>query len=296
MPAGVSVSDERADANGFAGGSAVVGDVFDMTTSKPVAGAKIALARQKAENEWEEVARAAASADGHFELKGAPKGDFGVLASANGYAPRLLGYVELRGNTFKRFTSQLAPAATLAGIALDTEGKPIAGVTVRADGVTSVDGRGYILPQRCQTTTDASGKFELTGLPRGHVQLFAYANHYAGLDVLKIHSVPEDGLTIRLTATGDIKGRVLDKTGKPAQSGNVEIEPPGPMRDRIGKWGASGNTAPDGTFHFENVPPGQYIVTAMATNPGPAPQANDPSPKTITVKAGETTEVEVRGR
>jgi hypothetical protein len=146
VPAGVSVTDERADANGFAGGSAIVGDVFDMVTSKPVAGAKISLAKQKAENEWEEVASGRANADGHFDLTAAPKGDFGVIASAAGYAPRMLGYVELRGNTLKRFTAQLAPAAMLAGTALDTEGKPIAGVTVRADGVTSVDGRGYILP------------------------------------------------------------------------------------------------------------------------------------------------------
>jgi hypothetical protein len=294
VPAGVSVIDERADANGFAGGSAVVGDVFDMVTSRPVAGAKIALAKQKAENEWEEAASGTTNADGHFELKGAPKGGFGVLASADGYAPRMLGYIELRGNTFKHFTAQLAPAATLTGTAVDTEGKPIAGVTVRADAVTSVDGRGYILPQRRQTVTDDKGKFELTGLPRGHAQLFAYADHYAGLDGLKLHPVPEEDVVIRLTATGNVKGRVLDKSGKPASNGVVDINPPGKMR--IGQWGGSSSTGPDGTFHFENVTPGEYIVSAMATNPGPGIQGNDPNAKTITVKAGETSQVDVTGR
>jgi hypothetical protein len=294
VPAGVSVTDERADANGFAGGSAIVGDVFDMVTSKPVAGAKISLAKQKAENKWEEVASGRANADGHFELTATPKGGFGVLASADGYGPRMLGYVELRGNTFKRITAQLAPAATLAGTALDTDGKPLAGVTVRADSVTSVDGRGYILPQRRQTKTDDKGKFELTGLPRGHAQLFAYADHYAELDGLKLQTVPDEGLTIRLTATGDVKGRVLDKAGKPAPGGIVDINPPGNLR--IGQWGGSSNTAPDGSFHFENVPPGEYVVSAMATNPGPALQGKDPNSKTITVKAGETVEVDVTGR
>lgn len=297
VPAGVSVTDERADVAGFAGGSAVVGDVYAMTTSKPVAGAKIALAHEKVYRVWEEPAATATSdAAGHFELKGAPKGSFGVLASAPGYAQRLLGYVELRGDTLKRFAVQLSPAATLSGTALDTDNKPVVGATVRADSITSVDGRGYLPPEGAQTKTDDKGHFELTSLPRGHVQLYAYAEHYAPLDVLKIHSVPEDGLTIRLTATGAIKGRVLDKAGKPAQHGNVSIDADVPGRERIGKWGASGNTDADGSFHFENVPPGRYVVTAMATNPGPALQGKDPNAKVIMVKAGETAEVDVTGR
>jgi len=61
-------------------------------------------------------------------------------------------------------------------------------------------------------------------------------------------------------------------------------------------WGGSADTKPDGSFQFDNVPPGEYIVSAMATNPGPALQGKDPNAKTITVKAGQTTEVEVTGR
>ena len=56
VPAGVAVTDERADAAGFPGGSAVVGDVYDMTTSKPVAGAKVALASEKAYKVWDDTA------------------------------------------------------------------------------------------------------------------------------------------------------------------------------------------------------------------------------------------------
>ena len=296
VPANISVTDERASANGIAGGSAVIGDAFDLITSKPVAGAKISVSREKAFDVWEQVASGVADASGHFVLHGVPNGSFGIIASANGYAPRVLGYGEFRGDTLKRFTAQLSPQESLAGIALDTDGKPVAGATVRADNVTSVDGRGYILPEHRQTTTDAKGHFELKDLPRGHTNLFAYGTHYQMLDVFKLHSIPEDDLTIHLTQTGTIKGRVLNKAGQPATHGNVSIEPPGPQRDRIGKWGASGNTNADGTFQFDNVPPGQYIVSAMATNPGPALKGKDLNAKTIIVKPGETTEVEVTGR
>src|SRR5205085_395551 len=90
----------------------------------------------------------------------------------------------------------------------------------------------------------------------------------------------------KLTATGTIKGRVIDKRGRPAAHGNVSIEPPGESRDRLGQWGGSANTQPDGSFQFDNVPPGEYVVSAVATNPGPALKGKDLNAKTIMVKAG----------
>jgi Carboxypeptidase regulatory-like domain len=296
IPTGITVNDERADANGFPGGSVIVDDVFDMVTSKPVGGAKIAFAHQRAWDEWEETTTGTSNADGHFELKSQVKGFFGVTVSADGYAPRLLGDVELRGNTFRRFTAHLSPGATLAGNAVDTDGKPVAGVDVHALCTMSIDGRGYILPGKRETKTNEHGDFVLTDLPTGYTQLLTGSDHYAGMEMLKLYSVPDQHLIIRLTATGAIKGRVLDSAGHPASRGVVNIDPPGTPADRNGKWGGSSGTATDGTFHFENVPPGQYIVTAMATNPGHAPSGNDPHAKTITVKADETVEVEVTGR
>lgn len=163
---------------------------------------------------------------------------------------------------------------------------------MRADSL-GVDGRGYLLLDTRLTTSDAAGHYQLTGLPRGHGQLYAYGKSYLLLDVLKLRSIPSENLTLHMTAAGAIKGRVLSKFGKPATHGNVNIEPPG---EKIGKWGASGDTKADGSFAFDNVPLGQYIVTAMATNPGPALRGKDPNAKTITVKPGETTRVDVTGR
>jgi hypothetical protein len=267
--------------------------LYDMVTSKPIAGATILLAKAKPGVGPEDAVSAATDADGHFELRAAPRGSFSVIASTDGYAPRALGYVELRGNTFKRFISQLAPSVELTGKAVDSAGKPVAGATVRADDVVGIDGRGYILPSTSQANTNDKGEFTLTGLPRGYVRLYYYAKDYAGLDVLKVHSVPEVDLTIRLTATGTVKGRVLDKAGKPAASGNVSIEPAGKGRNGVGSWGGGCNIAADGSFKFENVPPDEYVVRAQTTTSG---QAQEKDRKTITVKAGETTEVEVTGR
>ena len=297
VPEGVRVTDERASAHGFADGSAVAGDVFDMATSKPVAGARVVLAREAPRDQWTDVAATRADVDGRFQLRAAPAGTFGVLASADGYAPRVLGYVQLRGDTYKRFTASLSATVMVAGVAVDTVGKPVAGADVRADAVTGEDGRGYVLPRYARGTTDAQGRFRLTGLPRGHLQLFGNAAHYAGLDVFKLYPVPAEGLTVRLTATGSIRGRVVDGAGRPAGKGNVNVSGlVAPAEEQLGRWSGGANTAADGTFHIEDVPPGEYVVTAMATNPGPAFFGKDPNAKTITVRAGATADVEVVGQ
>jgi len=264
-------------------------------TSKPVAHAKVSLATQKAYQEWTPNVDAETDVNGHVELTKAPTGSYGVLVSCPGYATRMLGYATLRGNTLKRFTAQLAPAAAIRGTVTDITGKPVAGATVRADSLIGPDGRGYVVPNRVESKTDDRGRFELTGLPRGHTQLYASADKYQMLDVLKLQTAPADGLALQMTATGTLKVKVLTKAGAPATHGSVSVNPPGPLK--LGTWGGSADTTADGTYTFENIPPGEYVVTAMATNPGPPPpKGKDPLAKTVTVKAGEVMEVEVTGR
>jgi hypothetical protein len=168
LPAGLTVTDERADQNG-AKGSLIRGDVYDMLTSKPIPGAAVEVAT------WEKtIALGKPDAGGHFEVKDLPPGSYRIVVSAKGYAPRLVGYYTFRGNTLKRFpTVRLAPAVLIAGSATDTDGKPLQGVTIRADGCMGVDGVGYPLAQSPQTTTDDKGRFELAGLPRGFTHLHA---------------------------------------------------------------------------------------------------------------------------
>ena len=46
--------------------------------------------------------------------------------------------------------------------------------------------------------------------------------------------------------------------GTPASDGTIHVSPPG---NPIGKWGGSTNLNTDGTFQFDNVPPGAYTVS-----------------------------------
>lgn len=290
VPAGITVTDERATAAGYPAdaGSVIRGDVYDMTTSKPIAGARIRVTRS-AQGEPEQAA-AHADRQGHFELKGIPAGTYRVSISAENYAPRLLGYVQVGKNALKRYTAYLVPPAKVRGTVLDTDGKPVGGVHVRASSIMAADGRGYPLPAQADATTDDKGAFELAGLPQGFLQLHGYHKSYFMLDILKPYTAPADGIILRATATGAVKGRVLKPDGKPAADAHVSVNPPG---ERLGKWGGSTQVNPDGTFSFDAVPPGKYLVS---TDPGLSATGNDPAAKEIEVKAGQTVEVEVTRR
>jgi hypothetical protein len=303
VPAGVTVADERASANGYPAGTGSVlrGDAYDMATSKPIPGVRVSLQkhagqalkpgdRRPSDEQYDEVAAVTADAVGHFEMTKVPPGSYRVVASADAHVPRVLGYATFGADALRAYTVRLAAPATLAGTVLDGDGKPAAGVAVRADSVMAVDGRGYLLPARVEGTSDAAGAFTIAGLPKGYCQLFARADGYLGADILKVYAVPTAGLTVRVTGTGTVKGRVTKPGGgPPARTYMASLFPEG--GEAVGKWSGSADLAADGTFAFEGVPAGKYVAT-VRPNPGPPPaKGRDPNEKAVEVRAGRTEEL-----
>ncbi|HEX8915965.1 MAG TPA: carboxypeptidase-like regulatory domain-containing protein, partial [Humisphaera sp.] len=272
--------------------SVVKGEAYDLTTSKPVAGARVTLTKN-ADGKQVEVAAATADADGRFEVTKVPPGDYQVVAAAEGRATRLLGYAHFGTDTLKRYTVQLSPAVELKGSVTDDAGRPVANLAVRAESTMAVDGRGYLTPSPPAATTDAQGRFTLAGLPKGYCQVFVSGGGYHQADLLKVHAVPTENLTIRVGATGSIGGKVVTPAGGPPKAPYiVNLTPEG--GNKVSSYGGSATLGPDGTFRFENVPPGRYTVTARP-NPGRTLEGIDPNAKTVDVVAGRTAAVEIRG-
>ena len=222
-----------------------------MGTSKPIAGAKVAVQRhagagakpgdrRPSDEQYDDVAAATADAAGHFELTKVPAGSYRVVASADGYAPRVLGYTSFAADTLRQYAVRLSPPTTTGGTVLDADSKPVAGVAVRADSVMAADGKGYLLPARAEATTDAAGKFALPGLPRGYCQLFAHAGGYLGVDTLKVYAVPTEALVVRVTGTGNVRA------GRPRPAGGRRAaRTPPKSRPRAARRSAAGAVGDD---------------------------------------------------
>jgi hypothetical protein len=227
VPAGVRIVDERALAHGYKpeDGSVVVGTVYDMLTSKPVAGVEVTaehqvqppqppdnfdVSKNPPKPSWEKVASTIGDADGRFELKNIPAGGYQLVVRCTGYAPRALEWISFEAHTYKSFPAiQLSPAIEATGKVLDsTTNRPLPGVKVRVDQTLAADGRGYPQPEGRETTTDAEGKFTLSNLPRGQAQITAWADGHYQADMLKKHPIAGKPITLKMGATGTIHVKV----------------------------------------------------------------------------------------
>jgi uncharacterized GH25 family protein len=291
VPQGVEVIDQRAPAGGAkAGGASIKGDVFDMATGKPIANAEIRMEIYKTpENTYTKAAAGTGDKDGRFELANIPTGHARIIAAAPGYAPRMIGYEEFKDGESRKFTVELSKGVKLSGLVTDGNGTPLAGIVVRTSNNMGIDGRGYSLPEAPQTKTDDTGHFTINDLPTGYSQMWAYAKGFYQQESLKLHPIPtETPLTIQMVATGVIKGTVVDAKGKPVRDGTINVSVPG--GDQIGKWGGSMNIKSDGTFQFDNVPPGEYVISTVPQLPGIKP---DPNAQHVTLGSGKILEVTV---
>src|SRR5262249_46815211 len=121
----------------------------------------------------------------------------------------------------------------------------------------------------------------------GYIHLHATKQSWYHNNIMGIYPTPAEDVKLTLTGTGGVKGRVVDAAGKPVGKGNIEVYPAG---ERIGKWGGSMQVRTDGTFAFDGVPPGHYLVS---TDPRAGIPGQKVKTQEIDVTAGKTTEVEV---
>jgi hypothetical protein len=93
------------------------------------------------------------------------------------------------------------------------------------------------------------------------------------------HDTNDSPIILKLQPTGTVQVSVFAADGEPVTSKYmVEIAEEGVDLTKgggIGSWGGSANIGVDGTFTFENIPPGCYIVTGKP-NPGRIDDRTEP--------------------
>lgn len=136
----------------------------------------------------------------------------------------------------------MLPGATLRGRVRDVAGKVVAGALVRVEDPLSV-GTFVMSWFESQAESDASGIFEVPGVPRTGLQVTVSAPGCPAVARFAAHDSPLD---FTLLPTGLVRGRVVDAAGKP-----------------IPKLGVSVITVErqDGGDHGESDAEGRFVVT-----------------------------------
>lgn len=232
---------------------------------------------------------AKSGADGRFELKGIPAGDWAFTAKAPGRATEVVDPLKLvRDARPDPIDVVLSPGAAIAGFVLRKTGGGAEGYIIlpRASGKPPTGGFGTgMMP------TGPDGAFFLDGLKAGEsydLQLFGVASMGGPGPVKKGIAAPAANVEWIVEGAGRIEGFAVDgRTGQPLTSFEVSCQADRPgfgggsvirMGRRAGGRGFGGAgeavpvEAPDGRFALEDVPAGkwQVVVTAKGYQVGRA--------------------------
>lgn len=147
------------------------------------------------------------------------------------------------------------------------------------------------------TKTDPNGKFRFDNLPENAMAELAVSKPgYANLTTFKQQNMPNSQLSfkagntdisIELPPPASIKGTLTDKqTGKPIPNRKIMLFSDGFPWHFNGQ--AAEITAPDGSFKFDNLTPGQWTIKQLPLQSQPDKYIIEE--KTITLETGQTLE------
>lgn len=297
VPEGLEVVDERLEAHGFtpADGAVLEGRVTDLDTGAPVT-ARVRLERveQAPEGGYRHVAvtELAADREGRWVLKNMPAGWHRVVAMADGYVSRVVGYVRTDGQpSWQSFDGGLARAATVAGRITDDAGNALPDVEVRLANVAAAGGGRYQAPHEYAAKTDSDGRFRIDMVPVGKASVWLRKQGYCRPGLGQPIVTPMQDVALSMMRSAAVRVTV-DFAGKERPEAYiVEMEPEGGAA--VGKWSGSGMIDTNNQITYKDVPPERYIIFGR-----PNPGSDDQQSESITVdlKGGETTEVMLRAR
>lgn len=256
--------------------ASVEGTVIDSVSRAPVPRAQVTL---RGENNGRPVQYGATSAaDGTFSISDIPAGIYSAMGQRVGFVsapdPRTRARVTLNQTTKTGVEIQLTPTGSITGRVTDSDGDPVEGAVVSAEGIR---GGGY-------NTTDEKGQFRIGGLAPGRYSVRADRNETFGPrpeirtdGTAEVHqattyypsaltqaeagkvvvraAVESSGVDIRLVRVPFVRvsGRVV---GMPsgAELASLIVSQ--------GNGGEGRSLAPDGSFELWRLNPGKYTLSA----------------------------------
>jgi protocatechuate 3,4-dioxygenase beta subunit len=253
----------------------LTGRVIAATDGRPVPGVSVRVLPQGRYGDYFAPPAVVSDAQGRYEVRGLPPGSATVLAEGAGWAPArlVIGWrsltpdatsVDLVAGRVTTRDLEVEAAGRIRGRVLDTEGAPLAGAVVWAEGrqgprtYSSAGAHENLAPP--SVTTDAEGAFVLEGLAASaaHVLLArSPAGQQAHSPLVRVGPEPQQLVEIRFVTRRTVEFRVEHATtGAPIVAAYVrpaERDEPGAPILRDMPHGA--DTQADGTARL-SVPVG----------------------------------------
>jgi hypothetical protein len=296
VPAGIEVIDEQLEAHGFKAedGTVIEGCIIDLSEGKPLA-ARIELQlmeqKKKGGYEYKPTLQTDADAKGRWVLTKVPAGWFRIVASADGYVPRVVGFVRPDGQPrWQSYDSGLSRSAVVAGRVIDEDGKPLADVEVKLYDVASHD-REYDKPDDYRTTTDAKGRFRFEQVPLGSARTTPHKDGYCRPGLGETIRLPNENVELVMKPAGQLRVTVEFRDEVRRGEYIVNLEPEG--GNVVGSWGGSAQINEKNQYTFANVPPGEYFVDG---HPNPTSDKERTERVAVELKGGATVDVTLKAK
>ena len=233
------------------------------------------------------LTNAVSDAKGVALVTGLPAGMFQISAVAPSYVEAAIAYGDYPEHSFQKFEVALAKAGSVSGTVVDETGTGVPGVHLIAANTLIATNVPYHTLNKPETTTDGAGRFSLSDLSVGLVQIWVQSTNYFQTNIFAFQPVPATALSIGVRPSGSLLVRVVDADGHGIQQWKqqqiqIEVTPStGAVR---GSWGGRADVGSDGTYLFAGVHPATYVVSVL----------NSTSQKRVTVAPREQAEVEMR--
>ncbi|MBI1849350.1 MAG: carboxypeptidase regulatory-like domain-containing protein [Planctomycetes bacterium] len=244
-------------------GLSVHGRILDAITKAPVPGAKVSYGMGFLSNSSE----VETAANGEFTIGGMPSGRQMLMVSAPGYTA-LRQEVTLAGDRkMEEIVLELSRGSVVSGTVFGPDGAPVAGARIFSEE------NAFLFSKRSQpvATTDAQGKFSVTGLDPGKTfRLVAQAANYpeATSDEITTKAGEEiKDVTLRFEKGGELAGTVRDPDGKPVAGAMITV------KEKPEDANANSNpnpnpNEPDELFNAKHVTAGRQLGNATTDGDG----------------------------
>ncbi|HEX6861880.1 MAG TPA: carboxypeptidase regulatory-like domain-containing protein, partial [Thermoanaerobaculia bacterium] len=246
------------------------GRVVSARSGRPVAGALVWARDPGAFRKTGE--------DGGYRMSAAPGRELPIEAAAAGFFKRQSNWPVKAGER-RAPTLALEPTFAVAGTVVDEQGKPVAGVEIKArihPGARAMDR----WDSRGSARTSAAGRFRIPRLAGGiahQLRLTRKGYAPATADVPPVEpGRPGEDLRIVLRKGRTAFGRVVDPGDRPVAGAEVVLQlapPTGSMMrivigpDSSGRFEAAADS--NGRFELPDLPPGTFDLTARGSGFAP---------------------------